>query len=648
MRPFLQTFLKQKSFFQNFFDEEVVKSRFEVENLLDCKIKNQEEFDEFGHCFMQNYCCNDEDIPLKLVFCVKQMNKRKLNSHLWFFGGFCPMIKPRFVMMLDVGTRPLPGSLFYLYQAMDRDSQVAGCCGEIRPINFDFWKVVIPAQVVEYKFSHMLDKALESVIGYITVLPGAFSAYRWEALSGAPLWEDYFKSICHPELMDAFQSNIYLAEDRVLCLSLVTKRNEKYILRYVKKSIAETDVPDSISVLMAQRRRWINGSWFALVDTVRKIQKIYKSSHSCPRKFFFLLQMLYYLLNVIYTWFIVGLFCLAMVIAVRKNYIYDKYYFWIGDIIILFYISLLIIIFLLSMGVKPRRIEDAYKGLSFILGCYQVYIIYLICYFAYSQNFSYKPEVVVASILGTASVFALVVLLNCETITIIKGIFHYILLIPTYVNIFFIYSICNVHDCTWGNRPDVLTDEEKERLEEFEEFRTRWAIIWVLCNSGFAYVMSELDKQNNSVSFLFLASTAAAGVSIMILRALGGIVYLAVENFNDRKIKKTEEKEKNVKEKKLKESGKVLPEYQGNGLEHGKVNENEEDELKTKHLTGFDCTLRGKNEDFDNDFTVIEEFKKSSIGWKESRSASRKRDRISTSRTRNEREEDKIPEDINN
>ena len=75
------------------------------------------------------------------------------------------------------------------------------------------------SQNFEYKISNILDKPLESCFGYISVLPGAFSAYRWEALQDINEEEGplvaYFKGE-HPNpdapKGNVFTSNMYLAE----------------------------------------------------------------------------------------------------------------------------------------------------------------------------------------------------------------------------------------------------------------------------------------------------------------------------------------------------------------------------------------------------------------------------------------------------
>lgn len=51
----------------------------------------------------------------------------------------------------------------------------------------------------EYNMGHLIDKPFESLFGFIQVLPGAFSGYRWEALKrdseGNSILDDYLASI---------------------------------------------------------------------------------------------------------------------------------------------------------------------------------------------------------------------------------------------------------------------------------------------------------------------------------------------------------------------------------------------------------------------------------------------------------------------
>jgi chitin synthase len=163
---------------------------------------------------------------------------------------------------------------------------------------------VFPANI-----SNILDKPLESMCGYISVLPGAFSAYRYTALQGDPL-ACYFKGeVMHGiyplklDGADIFAANMYLAEDRILCFEIVTKRNEAWLLKYVKSARAETDVPDGIAEFISQRRRWLNGSFFAGFHALVHWHFIFRSSHSIFRKIVLVLEFVYNLVNLFFNWF---------------------------------------------------------------------------------------------------------------------------------------------------------------------------------------------------------------------------------------------------------------------------------------------------------------------------------------------------------
>ncbi|CAG9324058.1 unnamed protein product [Blepharisma stoltei] len=118
-------------------------------------------------------------------------------------------------------------------------------------------------------------------------------------------------------------------------------------------------------------------------------------------------------------------------------------------------------------------------------------VIFMIA-FLVNVNFS-KPIIVILAFC-TAGMFTLNVLLNNAILPILRGIVLFLFLTPTYVNIFNIYAICNIHDCTWGNRPQELNNDERERLSDYQAFRTRWLVIWVLTNTFFAYCINFLNK----------------------------------------------------------------------------------------------------------------------------------------------------------
>lgn len=208
--------------------------------------------------------------------------------------------------------RRLP--LLLLSAAFDRSKYIGGACGEIcaevGPRSRNLLNPLIASQNFEYKMSNILDKPLESVFGYISVLPGAFSAYRFKALKdtapGVGPLSSYFKGeTLHGDAANAgiFEANMYLAEDRILCFELVAKRGEQWLLKYVKAAKAETDVPDNLSEFISQRRRWLNGSFFASFYATFHFWRIWTSGQNIFRKFFLMFLFLYNLVNLFFNWF---------------------------------------------------------------------------------------------------------------------------------------------------------------------------------------------------------------------------------------------------------------------------------------------------------------------------------------------------------
>ncbi|KAI7848488.1 chitin synthase-domain-containing protein [Circinella umbellata] len=167
-----------------------------------------------------------------------------------------------FVLMVDADTEVEKDGLNRMVSVFVHDAKIIGLCGETLLSNAkDTWVTMI--QVYEYFISHYMIKAFESLFGTVTCLPGCFTMYRVRSptknvplLIANQLIEDY-----EVNKVDTLHKKnlLYLGEDRYLT-TLVLKHFPNYKTKFTPDAKCQTNAPDQWSVLLSQRRRWINST----------------------------------------------------------------------------------------------------------------------------------------------------------------------------------------------------------------------------------------------------------------------------------------------------------------------------------------------------------------------------------------------------
>ncbi|KAK7057241.1 chitin synthase-domain-containing protein [Favolaschia claudopus] len=413
-------------------------------------------------------------VPTQIIFCMKEKNQKKINSHRWFFNAFANLLQPNVCVLLDVGTRPGPTAIYRLWKAFDVNSRVAGACGEIATYKGKHWgqllNPLVAAQNFEYKMSSILDKPTESMFGYISVLPGAFSAYRYIALQNnnqnvGPL-ASYFKGeVLHGNDTDIFTSNMYLAEDRILCFELVAKANSNWILKYVKGAVAETDVPDALPEFITQRRRWLNGSFYASIYSIAHAGQILRSGHSLSRKVFLMIETGYTLINLVFSWFSIGnlyIFFIILTSSLEDESFKMPAIKYVNTIIQYGMASLVVACFLFSMGNKPRASKWKYQIAAIALAVLMAYTLAasILCALAAATQGGGANSTMLFSVVITYGVYAFSSILAFDPWHMVTSFVPYLLLSPTYINILNIYAFSNLDDISWGTKQDSIVETD--------------------------------------------------------------------------------------------------------------------------------------------------------------------------------------------
>ncbi|KAK5420090.1 hypothetical protein LTR06_001560 [Exophiala xenobiotica] len=175
-----------------------------------------------------------------------------------------------YLFMVDADTNVKEDSLNRLVAACANNAKIAGICGETSLENEDrsWWTMI---QVYEYYISHHLAKAFESLFGSVTCLPGCFCMYRLRtADKGRPLIisDKVIQEYADCDVDTLHKKNLLsLGEDRYLT-TLMMKHFPAMSYKFVPDAYAQTAAPETWSVLLSQRRRWINSTIHNLAELV--------------------------------------------------------------------------------------------------------------------------------------------------------------------------------------------------------------------------------------------------------------------------------------------------------------------------------------------------------------------------------------------
>jgi len=435
--------------------------------------------------------------PIHVIFALKENNSGKLDSHAWFFEAFAEHLKPKYCILIDVGTVPTETAIFRLMRSMDRNPYIAGVCGELTTYRPNFCHITVAAQHFEYKISNILDRSTGAVFGFIDVLPGAFSAYRYAAvktkehpLTGEPEGPlvHYFQTLTTPmDQLGPFLGNMHLAEDRILCFEIVARLNEKWTMHYCKGAVAKTDVPETIEGLIRQRRRWLNGTFFAAVYTVMRFPRVVNDTvHSWVRKFFLFWDFVFIALVLLVTWLFIS------------NLYLTFFYIWKGgfrnladdneqgaeDALLfmsLVYISVLMLQFVVGLGNRPEDVSLVYRLSVFYFGTMMIFTLILsliplfsleiwlvrddnYCEIAKRDVENNLPDAekcalceeergsVAVSVVLAFGFYFFGGLLHGELAHVAVALVQYFVMIPTFINILAVYAYSNIHDLSWGTK----------------------------------------------------------------------------------------------------------------------------------------------------------------------------------------------------
>jgi cellulose synthase/poly-beta-1,6-N-acetylglucosamine synthase-like glycosyltransferase len=165
-----------------------------------------------------------------------------------------------YMLAIDCDTEVDRTGISYLVHQLQKNAKLLGVCG-YTGVGNGMNSFVASSQVFEYWLTHAVLKAVESICCDVLVLSGCFTIYRLK-------WQNNRPAILHPLLLEDYAGTydktlhehnlLSIGEDRYLSTLAIRYFGADCRLRYFSAATCTTFVPETMSVLLDQRRRWTN------------------------------------------------------------------------------------------------------------------------------------------------------------------------------------------------------------------------------------------------------------------------------------------------------------------------------------------------------------------------------------------------------
>jgi len=497
-----------------------------------------------------------KDRSLYITLIVKRDNRRKHNSHEWFFGrnGFSEYYKHEYCFATDCGTLFEPDCLAALINYMEAHPTVSVCTGRQRVMSksqqgseeslISLDTLFRLAQCYDYESSFACFMGAFAIFGFLPVVPGPCGLYRASDILG-PARDWYFEVVnTEPDKSGMVLGNLRIAEDRVLSYSAVLKTPEARSMALIPEATFYFEAECSFEKFLLQRRRWTNGTVAGYVYMcLQNPGIIFRANMNPIRKLavYLLLvcQMLVYVVVALapaifltslhstlgtifpaksfnqtypeYLWYI----CIALyVFMVISHTGKKKYIAW------MFYVLMIVSWIIIAGAFYGFANYIAQHGLptTFTKGDYQWVSIYTV------MMVTGFPMVI--ALLHSPKSFSLMVI----------SIIPYYMFLPTLVGWFSAYAFARTWDLTWGNRPAStehgnMSTNTIAKAEADLKAKAMTVCIFILVGN-FAFIFLVQQYQNYSITIVVIAAFIFTFAAIQMLFS---IVYFLFY-YNPRRI----------------------------------------------------------------------------------------------------------------